>query len=302
MSRSRVPIALLAGLLFAFLPPIAQAADVSLLDAIGTLDYARGPSLVKVGSWVKYHMTSKSEMGVTDDYEVTVLIAGEEEWWGEDCFWVETTTQRGPTSVTTAATLMSRSVFDDSLPVDHVQYYQRKRVAELDENGQPRQQTMRRGDSAMKARTPPDPGLTVLVDTLGTDTLKTAMGDLVCLKVRSETGVSSTAQSADSSQYTEIRDIRTAYMCPKVPVTGRAREEIDYSIARRSWLTGRSQESSHMNIMDRSKGVLELVAFGNSGVEAKYVPEEFRRSLAEQRAAQAPGRKARADKAKPRVR
>jgi hypothetical protein len=213
-----------------------------------------------------------------------VLIAGEEEWWGEECFWVETWTQRGSGGVETAATLMSYAIFDDSLAVPHVLLYQRKRISELDELGSPLQQTMRRGDSSVKSRTPPEPGLIRLVDTLGTDTVRTDLGDLVCLEVRTQQGVSSTAQSADSSQYTEIRDVRVAHLNARVPVTRNAREELDYSISRRTWLTGRSQESSPMRIMDRSKGVLELVGFGTSGLEAKFVPEEFRRSLAEQRA------------------
>jgi hypothetical protein len=302
MSRSRVLVAFLAALFFALTARSAPAEEAGLLDAIGTLDYAHGRSIIRVGSWVRYHMTARSEMGVTDDYIVTVLIAGEEEWWGEECFWVETTTQRGQGPAETAATLMSYAILDDSLAVPHVLLYQRKRISEVDEYGQPRQQTMRRGDSALKRRTPPDPGLTLLVDTLGTDTLKTDQGDLVCLKVRTEQGISSTAQSADSSQYTEIRDVRVTYLTPRIPVTGRAREEIDYSISRRAWLTGRSQESSPLRIMDRSKGVLELVAYGTAGLKSELIPEDLRRSLAEQRAAQAPRPRAPAAKPRPRTR
>lgn len=284
MSRSRVLVASLAVLLLALAARSAPAQQGSILDAIGTLDYSHGRDPIRVGSWVKYHMKAKSELGVTDDYTVTVLIAGEEEWWGEECFWVETWTQRGSGGVETAATLMSYAIFDDSLAVPHVLLYQRKRISEVDEYGRPLQQTMRRGASSVKSRTPPNPGLTRLVDTLGTDTVKTVQGDLVCLKVRTQEGISSTAQSADSSQYTEIRDVRVAHLTPRVPVTGNAREELDYSILRRTWLTGRSQESTTMRTMDRSKGVLELVGYGTGGLEAKYVPEEFRRSLAEQRA------------------
>jgi hypothetical protein len=302
MSRSRVVIASLAALLFALAARSTPAAESALLDAIGTLDYPHGRSILKVGSWVSYRMTAKSEMGVTDDYIVTVLIAGEEEWWGEECFWLETWTQRGEGAPEAAATLMSTSIFDDSLAARNVLLYQRKRVSELDENGLPRLQTMRRGDAAIKSRLPPDPGLTLKVDTLGTDTLKTAQGEMVCLKLHSLQGIRSTAQSADSSQYTEIRDERVIYLTPRVPVTGRAREEVDYSLLRRSWLTGRSQESGPMRVMDRSKGVLELIAFGSGGLEAKLVPKEFRRSLAEQRAAQAPRPRAPAAKPRPRTR
>lgn len=284
MSRSRVLIASLAAVLLALTARSAPAQQGSTLDAIGTLDYAHGRAPLRAGSWVKYHMSARSEMGVTDDYTVTVLIAGEEEWWGEECFWVETWTQRAGRALEMAATLMSYGILDDSLATTHVLLYQRKRVAETDEFGKPVQQTMRRGEAAVKSRTPVDPGLTRKVETLGTDTLKTALGDFVCLKVRTQTGVGSTAQSADSTQYTEVRDIRVACRTTAVPVTGVAREELEYSIMRRTWLTGRSQESSPMRTMDRSKGTMELLGFGTGGLEAKLVPEEFRRTLEEQRA------------------
>lgn len=296
MNRSRILVAFFMASLFALSAGSALAQESTLLDAIGTLDFSRGRSIVQVGSWVTYHMTAKSEMGVSDDYTVTVLIAGEEEWWGEECFWVETTTRVGQEPGLTAATLMSTAIFDDSTASRNVLMYQRKRVGDLDESGRPRMQTMRRGNDAIKSRTPPDAGLTVRTDTLGTDTLKTAQGDFVCLKVRTEQGIATTAQSADSSQYTEVRDVRVTYLSPRIPVTGRAREEIDYSISRRSWLVGRSQDSGPLRVMDRSKGTLELVSFGTKGLEAQLTPVEFRRSLAEQRAAVAPRPKATATK------
>jgi len=299
MSRSRVLIAILAAALCTLGAGSALAQQGSLLDAIGTLDYTRGRDVVRVGSWVKYQMKSHSELGVTDDYTVTVMIAGEEEWWGEECFWVETWTQRAGQQEETAATLISYAVFDDSLPSRHVLLYQRKRIADLDAEGNPVQQTMRRGETAMKGRTGPDPGLTLKTDTLGTETLKTPLGDLACVKVRTEQGVSSRAQSADSSQYTEIRDIRTTYRNRQVPVTGIAREELDYSIMRRTWLTGRSQESAPMRTMDRSKGVLDLVGCGTSGLEGRLIPKALRRTLAEQRAHPLPPPKPEKPKAAP---
>jgi hypothetical protein len=127
MSRSRVLVAILAAVLLALGARSAPAEqETPILDAIGTLDYAHGRAPLRVGSWVKYHMSAKSELGVTDDYTVTVLIAGEEEWWGEECFWVETWTKRaGESAESVAATLMSYAILDDSLAVPHVLIYQR---------------------------------------------------------------------------------------------------------------------------------------------------------------------------------
>jgi len=297
MSRSRVLVVFLAALFPALIARSAPTPQPSLIDAIGTLDYARGRALIKVGSWVKYHMTARSEMGVTEDYTATVLIGGEDESWGEECFWVQTTTQGAQGAPRAMATLMSSAIFDDSLPAQNFRLYQRRRVMEF-KDGEPVQQLLRRNSSELKNRAAPDPSLTMLVDTLGTDTLKTDQGDFVCLKVRTERGFGSTSQNADSSQYNETRTVRVTYLTPQIPVTGHARQEIEWTISRRTWLTGRSRESSPMMVMDRSKGVLELVGFGTGGLEASAVPVEHRRSLAEQRAAQAP--KPGAPAAKPR--
>lgn len=284
MSRSRVRVAFLAILFLALGAAPALAQSTGLLDAISTVDFARGPSVIQVGSWVRYHMSGHSELGMVDDYDVTVMIAGEEEFWGDDCFWVETWTQSPGGPVRPAATLLSRSVFDDSLPARHVQLYQRKRIAENDENGNPLQQVMRRGASAVKSRTSPDIGLSQKVDTLGTDTVSTAKGLFTCRKVRVEEGVSSIAQSADSSQYTEVREVRTKYFDHSIPVTGIVREDIDYGMARRTWLVGRSRESTPMRTMDHAVGRIQLIDYGTSGAQPVLVPEPFRHSLAEQRA------------------
>ena len=299
MSRSRVLFGFLAALLFALTARSAPAQQGALLDAIGAVGYTHGRSIIKVGSWVSYHVTTSNDKGVTDDCTVTMMIAGEEEWWGEECFWVETTTQRANGSIVPAATLMSSAIFQDSTPLRNVLFYQRKRIGELDENGLPLQQTLRRGQAVIKSRAQPGPGLTMLVDTLGTDTLKTVKGDFVCLKVRTEKGISSTAQSADSSQYGESREVRVTYLNPQIPVTGNAHEEIESSTSRRTWLTGHSKDSSPLKLVDRTMTVLELVAYGTKGLEAKLVPEEFRRSLAEQRTAPAPKRKTPAPKPAP---
>jgi hypothetical protein len=299
MSRSRVLVGFLTALLVALSTRSAPAQVGTLLDAIGAVDYTHGRSIIKVGSWVSYRMTTSNDKGVTDACTVTLMIAGEEEWWGEECFWVETTTQLANGGIVPAATLMSFAIFEDSTPLRNVLLYQRKRIAELDANNRPFQQTMRRGSAAIKSRAQARSGLTLLVDTLGTDTLKTVKGDFVCLKVRTEKGVSSTAQSADSSQYGETREVRVAYLTPLIPVTGNAHEEIEFSTSRRTWLTGHSNESSPLKLVDRTITVLELAAYGTQGLEAKLIPEEFRRSLAEQRTAPAPKRKDPAAKPRP---
>ena len=88
MRRAVLPLLVAATLLAIVRPARAQE---PLIDAAGMLDYLRPPNF-QIGTWVKYHVTSKSLRGYEDDYMVTVLAAGEEVFWGEPCFWLETWT------------------------------------------------------------------------------------------------------------------------------------------------------------------------------------------------------------------
>jgi len=286
MSRS---LALCAGAVLSALllaPPAARADGTMIFNGIGMLDYASGRKECKVGTWTRYHMVGKSELGVVSDYTVTVLIAGEEHWWGEDCFWVETQTTMADQPPQTNATLMSYAIFDDSLAIPHLQLYMRKTIPGLNADGTPMQELYKRAVSSLKSREPVGANIRWNVDTLANDTtLTTVLGPLKCRQVRIDQGTGVTAQAADSSLYTEVRETRLDYLSPKVPLTHIAREDVDYGAWRRTWLIGRSSESGPMRVMDRSRGVATLEGCGSSGVEAKLVPLHLRRSLAEQRAA-----------------
>src|SRR5262249_27886169 len=90
--------------------PIVSAED-QLMNGIGLIDYGRRPDF-KVGTWVRYHVTGQSVQGHSNDYDLTIGIGGEERFWGEECFWVETL-MRGKSGSGLVASLMSYSVFDD---------------------------------------------------------------------------------------------------------------------------------------------------------------------------------------------
>jgi len=299
MSRSRAPVMAIAALLLILPARPATAQMHTLIDAFGSLDYMHGRSVVQVGAWAKFRTSGIAPSGVADEYTSTLLIAGEEEFWGEECFWVETHTEVPGGQVIPAATLVSHAIFEDSLATPRVALYQRKRVAEVEETGRPVQQLVRRSESLLKRRDSAGERLTWRVDTLGTDTVRTPKGDFVCLVVRREQGVSQTAESADSTQYTELRQRHTTYITLDVPVTHYARELFESEVLRRTWLTGRSKEAGPLRTIERSTGTVELVDFGTSGVEALMVPEHLRRPLAEQRAAKNPPARPRAAAAKP---
>jgi len=279
MSRSRALSMTTVALLLALWAPSVHAEEVKVVDAIGNLDYSHGRSSVKVGTWAKYHVRNTGGEGVTDEYAVTILIAGEEEFWGDDCFWVETTTERQGRGPDQVATLLSYSVFDDSLALPHLQVYQRKKIDGMAEGLTEgvRSRILRQGQNAMKARNPFGTPLTWKTDTLGTDTVRTPRGDYVCLMIRREEGAAKTAEDSDSTHYTEVRNWRTVHEALSVPLTHMAREELVSQVSVRAWLIGRSKEAGPLRVAQRSSSEIELLDFGTTGVEARLVPEQFRR-------------------------
>ena len=101
----------------------SQAANVSGVSYID----CRGKPRFKVGDWVTYRFRSKSDAGDSVRYDMTILISGEEVFWGEDCFWVETQiTHPGMAPGVSDAKLMSYAMFGDTLWELRLLVYQRK--------------------------------------------------------------------------------------------------------------------------------------------------------------------------------
>lgn len=266
-------------------PPSRGAKAHPIMNAIGLIDYSTKPTF-KPGDWVRYHVVGSNNEGDRDDYYVTVLIAGEEKFWGEDCFWIETRTQAaGTTAPMAIVTLMSYSIFDDSLAQTRLKLYMRKEITDVREDGTPWQELTKRPPLTMRNRKPPGEHSEWSVDTLGADTVQVPPGLYRCTKLKLEEGVARIADMGDSSSRTEVRNTRTVYMTPGVPITHFARERIEETVRHKSWLVGHSQEGSELKLVGLSAGDARLQDFG-TGLESGLVPEQFRKSFREQAAAE----------------
>lgn len=250
---------------------LAQAPGATRVNAIGFIDYASRPTF-KVGDWVRYHVTGESELGMRDDYELTILIAGEELFWGDSCFWVETWLEPRGGAQSTIATLLSYKIFQDSLPIQRLQMYQRKQVNEVDQEGRPVEVVMEPGPSILRSRSLFKTPLTWDVDTLGTDTVSTPAGEFNGLKISIRQGTATTRSFGDSSRYDEVRENRLMWMDPRVPITHTARESVENIVARRTWMIGRSNEGSPLLLRERGLGGARLVAIGTGGVPRVVPP------------------------------
>ena len=259
------------------------AAAVKQVNGIGLIDYRRKPDF-KVGDWVRYRITGTNTTGAQDDYMVTVIISGEENFWGEDGFWVETWTEPSGQPPMGTATFMSYAIFEDSLPVQHMLLYQRKTINESDDKGLPIQVVLRRSPASLKLRTPFDDQVRMDIDTLGQDTVRVPRGDFRVVKVRTRQGKSTTRDVGDSTDYSEIWDNRIDYITHQIPITSVVREEIESSFQQRKWQIGRSEDAPPMRTLDHSLGEARLIDFG-SGMKSSMLPESMQKSLKTRRSA-----------------
>jgi hypothetical protein len=284
MRRAITVAALAIATGLAFSPPPARTDQVAPLNGIGLIDYGHKPTF-KVGDWVKYRMSGKSELGMKDNYSVTVLISGEQDFWGDPAFWLETWTDAPGLAPETQAALMSYDIFNDTAAVARLQLYERAMVTMLNEDGTPRVDINKPAASILKTRREVKQPARYSLDTLGVDTIQTPKGTFKTLKILRKEGTGATQMVGDSSIYNEIRENRTSWFASEVPITHIAREDIENIAAHKAWLVGRSGDATPLTIKDRGLGTARLIDFGH-GLEPRLTPMRYRKPLAEQQAAE----------------
>jgi hypothetical protein len=253
------------------------------IDAIGLVDYAAPPDF-RIGSWAKYHVTGRNLSGPSDDYYLTVMIGGEQEFWGERCFWVETHNEAPGKGDAVGATLMSYDAFKDPEGVRKLQYYVRKSVTARDENGQPVEEIIRIPKGKLAA--PKEPPHGVDYDSLGADTVTVPAGHFAVNVFRWREGISAQRDAGDSTIEELERISRTVYMTHQIPITHHVKEVIEHRDSRKAWLIGQSSQTAGEKITALANGEAVLMGYGE-GMEAVAVPERYRKSIAEQEAARA---------------
>ena len=273
-----------AALLTAGVVALASAGAVDrapdVIDGTGWVDYSQRPNF-QVGSWVKYRTKGSSLLGHQDDYTVTILIAGEEVWWGEPCFWIETWTEKEGRSLPTA-TLMSYSAFGDTMASRHVMWFIRKNIDGMNAKGAPDVVLYSRDPSEFKlrkanwdeenAKTAPR------FDTLGTASVTVPAGEFETTKIQRFRGLMETAERGDSTVYYWRSYYEYYYRTPRIPITRMAKLEVDDRQEGRTWRVGQSDKSP-LNMLERSQDSTVLVEQGTGGLTPKLVPEGSRKAI-----------------------
>ncbi len=273
------------------LPRTASAAAVQV-NGIGLVDYTRKPDF-KVGDWVRYNMSGRSELGVSENYTITLLIAGEQDFWGDPSFWIETWKESKDAPPEVLASLVSYDIFNDSLATQRLQLYTRAMITTFDDQGTPRIDVNKPAASILKTRRDVKNPVRWTRDTLGVDTVQTPKGLFKGLKTILKQGTGTTQAVGDSSVYQELREERTSYTALEVPITHLSREDIMTVASRKSWLIGRSGDATALATRDRAIGSARLIDYGHGGLEPRFLPARYRTSIAAQRAAEAAAAKPR---------
>jgi len=283
MRRAIALVALVIALL-TLNAPRGWAQATQVMNAIGLIDYTHKPDF-KVGDWVRYQMKGHSELGASDDYELTVVIAGEQDFWGDPSFWVETWVQRPGEPMRLRASLVSYQIFGDTLATQRLLLYTRRQIGVMNPDGTPKIDLNRPAAGTLKLRREAQLPSTFSLDTLGVDTVQTPVREYKAVRILRKEGGGATQVAGDSTIYTEVRENRTSYFTLDVPITHLVREDVESINSRKSWMIGRSGDAIPLAIRDRALGSARLVATGHGAV-AKMVPERERRTIAEQVAAE----------------
>jgi hypothetical protein len=218
------PNATRAGLLllaFALATLAAAPAFAARVSGIGLIDYRK--KNFKVGDWVRYRVEVANSNGMEAVNFQELRIAGEENFRGEPCTWVETWFGKDSTSASWDLTLISNEVFKDPQSDVRFSSYARMMMLDTDEEGRPDMTEVKRaGDPNTLPDLTPYRGK---VDTLGFDKVETLRGAIEARMVKLTRKLRNPRDIGDSTinKITEV--VRTSWISPRVPITSLVQEE-----------------------------------------------------------------------------
>jgi len=255
-----------------------------IIDGSGMVDFSKRPGFT-VGSWVKYRTTGSSLQGHQDDYTVTLLVGGEEVFWGDPGVWIETWVEKPGMHLTPIASLISYSAFGDTLASKRILWFIRKTIHGLLPDGSPDITLSTRGEAELKLRKAnweKDEEIQTKIDTLEAGTATVPAGTFDVKRLRRVRGHAETAERGDSTVFYQRRYNQIFHLSDKVPITSLVKIEIDDTQEGKTWLAGQSDKRP-LQVLERAQGSTVLLEFGTGGLAPKLVPERSRKSIADRK-------------------
>jgi len=268
-------------LLLAVLTLITSApnpsADTAAIDGTTMVDFSR-PANFKVGSWVHYRSVSSSLLGAREDYDLWLLIAGEVEFWGERCFWLETWTKDHDRDTVYTAALITYAVFGDTAALRQPTWFQRETVGRTSGNGTPEVDVSLRDRNELRVaaadrgqRAPEERGtLERGFDTLAVDTCRLPLGSFRGPVAREISRFVQEVMPGDSTVHYERLVTRLRKLDDRVPITRTVREDILDTQTNDVWPIGESKKSTR-RILEEARGIMLLEGYGDHGLMPRLV-------------------------------
>lgn len=263
MTRLRY-FALLASLLLvpAFLFSLAPSwGDEGVPTSVGLLYYAK--KNFKVGDWVLYKVQGKSmNTSMSTDYQ-RVQIGSEMMYRGEKCFWLETGWGSTPDKLAYSAVFVSEGIYEDDMPELRNNLYLRKMHTENDENGNPIAIEMRTVNP--KAALPDLRDRMPKTTVVGTDTLDTPKGRIVCQVLEVTRTFRQARDTADSTMRTVTESKTRRWINPDVvPITGLIKEVEHKVYSAQIWPLGKPSTNFPSRVLDTNDYDIEMIDFGHN--------------------------------------
>jgi len=249
----------LPALLACFLTLVLVApAFAALVSGVGLIDYRK--KNYKVGDWVRYRVETNNSNGREASNLQDIAIVGEETFRGEPCIWVETWFGADSSHAGYDLTLLSARAFKDPQADVRFSIYVRLMMTDTDDDGNPVMTEVRR-----PAGSPEMPDMAHLrgeVDTLGTESVKTALGPMDAQMVRLHRKLRNPRDMPDST-INRITDLnRTMWLTRRVPLTSLAKQEETENWYVQKYKVGEVSTSAPEVLVSSETRSAEVIAFG----------------------------------------
>lgn len=247
--------------------PASSQDTHAAIDGMAMVDYSKAPNF-EVGTWVKYHTVVRGATGYFQEYWTTLIVTGEEKFWGERGFWLETVSEDPGDHPKSVASFVSYDAFGDSLSALRPTWFQRKHVREFAPNGEPIELVQRRDANELKLRASQRGKLEIdpnrpppVYDTLGVDTTMVPLGTWRGPLFRERRQLTDPRATADSTIEVYRREVRVRRMGDPIPITRMVREDVVEEVAAKHWKTGVSAEAKE-RLVERAVATTTVVGFG----------------------------------------